>query len=66
MKISKMEKFEEKEVKKINDLSSSRLNDAELSDVVGGWSVNWKGWFDGSLFREGKINEFDKSPRLPV
>lgn len=62
MKTSKMGKFKEKQVTKINDLTSSKLNDTELNEVSGGIIVtlNWPGWFDGSLFREGRINEFDK------
>ena len=66
MKTSIMGKFKEKQVTKINDLTSSKLNDAELSELVGGFSINWEGWFDGSLFREGRINEFDKPKPLPI
>ena len=59
MKSSKMKKFEEKEIK---DLSSLKLNETELGSVKGGiiLTLNWPGWFDGSLFKKGRINEFDK------
>jgi hypothetical protein len=59
MESSKMKKFEEKEIKK---LSSLNLNETELGKVKGGiiLTLNWDGWFDGSLFKRLNINEFDK------
>ena len=63
MKSSRMEKFKEKEVREINDLASAKLNSTELNNVLGGWSIDWKGWFNGSLFKRGRIDEFDKHPR---
>lgn len=59
MNSKKMSKFEEKKVSNLSDLS---LVSSEMKNVTGGIkvTVNWSGFFNGSLFRRGKIDEFDK------
>jgi hypothetical protein len=69
MQSTKMEKFQEKGLKNL-----SVLNMDEMAQVQGGdgenappfwWKItlsvtlDWDGWFDGSLFTHGNINEFD-------
>jgi hypothetical protein len=55
MKLSskKLTKFKQKEILDIENINGGA--EIRLFCVT----ANWKGWFDGSLFTEGKINEFD-------
>lgn len=55
----KIAKIKERPTANLSDLS---LVSSEMRQVTGGIraTINWKGWFDGSLFRERKFNEFDK------
>lgn len=64
-KNSQMEMLQERSISKLSNLAMGR---DEQKNAQGGnegikFSINWKGWFDGSLFRpvNGKrFNEFDK------
>jgi len=54
-------------VKSKKRLESFKNNSIETINSKGGaaeagpcLSINWKGWFDGSIFTGGGVNEFDK------
>lgn len=53
-KVSKMKQFEEKNVKDLSTIKGGTEQGPGIS-----FSLNWGGWFDGSLFH-GNINEFDR------
>ncbi len=48
-----MDSFKVMEIKNL-----SIVNGGAAEAVV--FTLNWDGWFDGSLFRRGNLNEFDK------
>ncbi len=50
----RLSKFTKKEILDIENINGGA--EIRLFCVT----ANWEGWFDGSLFTRGKINEFDR------